>query len=98
MGQNPKIVKQPTLFGQKLKAALSSRDLMQVDLAEKLSVSSAYVSSISTGSKGVSASTVSSIARALDLDQAEAVQLHRAAASDLGFDLNLTDDFSGRTK
>jgi len=82
-----------TKFGQALRTALSTRSMMQSDLAEKLDVSSAYVSSISTGAKRVSANRVDAIASVLDLSQKEKTGLHRAAAQDLGFSLDLPDDF-----
>ena len=80
-------------FGHALRSALSDKSMMQSDLANLLSVSSAYVSSISTGSKKVSAQRVDAITKVLSLDDRDAVKLHRAAARDLGFNLDLPDDF-----
>lgn len=85
--------KKKSKLGGELQKQLSSRNLRQVDLAERLDVSAAYVSSISTGTKNVSPESVNSISKALSLSAEDEVALHRAAATDQGFKLDLPDDF-----
>jgi transcriptional regulator with XRE-family HTH domain len=80
-------------FGTLLKSTLSERGMLQSDLAEKLQVSAAYVSAVSTGSKVVSATRVNNISSALNLNDQQRVSLHRAAAQDAGFMLTLPEDF-----
>jgi len=86
------MVKDPNRFGRALRSSLSARDLTQADLAAAIGTSTAYVSAIAT-SKNVSPERVDSIAKALRLPHEERVGLHRAAVKDLGFTLDLPDDF-----
>lgn len=79
--------------GQTLDESLRSRGLSQRDLAERLDVSAAYVSALVSGKKTLSASTADRLVGALSLNQEETVSLHRAAAMDMGFRLDLPDDF-----
>lgn len=80
-------------FGTTLEAQLRAADLTQIDVSNMIGTSRAYVSGIVTGSKNVTASTVDKIADALQADAATRVKLHRAAAIDQGFRLDLPDDF-----
>lgn len=85
--------KKNSKVGVELQKYLDARSMLQADLAEQLEVSPAYVSSISTGTKKLSAKGVESFSKALNLSAEEEVGLHRAAACDQGFKLDLPDDF-----
>lgn len=78
---------------KKIEELMRERGVKQKDIADHLNVSPAYVSSILRGSKPVTASTASKFTQALGLQPADAVALHRAAAKDMGFSLDLPDDF-----
>lgn len=84
---------QKTAFGERLSRALKARELGQRDLAERIGTTPQYISAIATGSKSVSPERIDSIARALDLDTEGCGSLHYAAATDLGFRLDLPPDF-----
>jgi transcriptional regulator with XRE-family HTH domain len=80
-------------FGTTLEQTLRAADMKQTDICDLIGTSRAYVSGIVTGSKSVTASTVDKIADALKADEATRVKMHRAAAIDQGFKLDLPDDF-----
>lgn len=80
-------------FGTELARLLDERGMKQRALAEQIDTSSAYVSSISTGKRHVSPTRVDSIAKAINASEGDISRLHRAAASDMGFQLDLPDDF-----
>jgi transcriptional regulator with XRE-family HTH domain len=82
-----------TEFGRAFAAALERHGRSQTSVAESLGTSRAYVSALRTGSKNATASTVDRVADALNLAETERVELHRAAAKDAGFKLDLPDDF-----
>ena len=79
--------------GRALLRALGTRSLSQKALAEALDVSPAYVSAVVRGKKAVSAPTVEKMAAALSLAPEESRALHRAAARDHGFRLDLPEDW-----
>ena len=81
-----------TAFGRAFAAALERHARSQSSVAESLGTSRAYVSALRTGSKSATASTVDRVADALQLAEPERVELHRAAAKDAGFRLDLPDD------
>ena len=87
------MVKKRSRFGTQLDMLAASRGFKQVDMAERLNVTSSYVSSISTGSKSVTPQRIESIALKLDASKEEARRLHLSAALDLGFKLDIPDDF-----
>ncbi len=87
------MVKKRSRFGTQLDLLAATRGLRQVDMAERLDVTSSYVSSISTGMKFVSPQRIESIAQKLDASEDEVQRMHRAAALDMGFKLDLPDDF-----
>lgn len=80
-------------FGEELDRLLSERGMNQKSLAQQIDTSPAYVSSITTGVRNVSPSRVSSIAQAIGAESQDMSKLHRAAAMDMGFQLDLPDDF-----
>ena len=83
----------PTEVGKTLTRSLQERGLSQKALAERLDVSAAYVSAIVSGKKSLSPPTADRVAQVLALAPTESVALHRAAALDQGFRLDLPDDF-----
>lgn len=87
------MVSKKSNFGTALFEQLQAREMTQSDLAKQIGTSAAYVSSLTTGSKSVSPERVESISTTLNLAPQERISLHRAAATDLGFKLDLPDDF-----
>ncbi len=87
------MVKKRSRVGTELDLLAASRGYKQADMAGILEVTSSYVSSISTGSKSVTPQRIESIATKLEASEEEALRLHRAAALDMGFKLDLPDDF-----
>ena len=80
-------------FGKELDRLLAERGMSQKSLASQIATSPAYVSSITLGVRNVSPARVSSIAAAMGVDARDMSRLHRAAAIDAGFQLDLPDDF-----
>lgn len=76
-----------------LAQALSARGMKQKTLADSLNVTPTYVSSLLARRKALSAETADRIATVMELTPAERVALHRAAASDHGFKLDLPEGF-----
>lgn len=64
--------------------------MTQSVLAEALGCSTAYANGVVRGTKRVSARWADLVADTLELSEAERVRLHRAAAADHGFRLDLT--------
>jgi cyanate lyase len=77
-------------FGVSVSAALAERRLSQVDLANALGRSPAYVNQTMTGTKPASAEWADLVADTLKLSRAKRAELHAAAARDHGFKLDLT--------
>ena len=80
-------------FGRALDRVLAEKGLTQTGLAETLGTSPAYVSAIARGEKKVSPRRIDDLAARLALDAEEVRRLHRAAALDAGFRLDLPGDF-----
>ncbi len=80
-------------FGRALAEALDRFGLTQAQVAHRLGNSPAYVSQLVKGRKLASGPQVDRLAEALGLPSAERTRLHRAAARDAGFRLELPDDF-----
>ncbi|WMO15287.1 helix-turn-helix domain-containing protein [Pseudoalteromonas piscicida] len=76
-----------TPFGMRLEKLRRSRNLKQIELAEKVGIKSSYVSVLESGQKGApSAWIVKSIIKQLDLDDEESAALLRdAEVSDFTF-------------
>lgn len=85
--------KKETAFGQALDDILGSRGLRQKQVAESIGTSTAYVSAVATGKKSMSPARIDVVAEKLSLKPEESLRLHRAAAKDAGFRLDLPDDF-----
>lgn len=79
--------------GRAITRSLVEHGLSQKALAERLDVSPAYVSALVSGKKPLSPPTAERVSAALSLSAGASVALHRAAALDQGFRLDLPDDF-----
>ena len=93
---NPDAKKFATEFGAALSKQLAKRGTNQRTLASGIGSSPSYVNHLLAGRKAVYASTVNSISDTLDLTAAERVELHRAAAKDAGFEIDLSNKKSGK--
>ncbi|MCX7890292.1 MAG: helix-turn-helix domain-containing protein [Rhodobacteraceae bacterium] len=80
-------------FGAELDRMLNFRGIRASRLAEVLGVSPSYLSALVTGLKPVSADRVEEIADLIGAEPTERARLHRAAARDMGFRLDLPEDF-----
>ena len=85
--------KDDTKFGKAFAASLERHGLNQSRAAEQVGVSRNYVSMIVSGKKSPSPARIDDLAGALGFTEEEARRLHRAAATDAGFRLDLPDDF-----
>lgn len=79
-------------FGTSVSRALAEANLTQVDLAASTNVSPSYVNQTVTGKKRVHPEWVDLVANVLKLQARERAKLHRAAAKDFGFKLDLTKE------
>ena len=82
-----------TAFGAALSDLLWDYRKRQTDLSRDLGISTSYVNALKTGKKAATAPTVDRIADALGANSADRVRLHRAAARDAGFKLDLPEGF-----
>lgn len=82
-----------TRFAQLVREVMAERAPSQAEVARSIGVSRAYVNAVLSGEKGVSAENVDRFADALGLDEPTRVRLHRAAAEDSGFRINLPEDW-----
>jgi cyanate lyase len=82
--------KYATAFGEALAKQLEKRSTNQRTLAAKLGSSPSYVNHLLAGRKTASASIADTVADELCLPEKERIDLHRAAARDAGFKLDLT--------
>ena len=80
-------------FGAELDRVLDARAVTTSAAARTLGTSAAYLSSVRNGTKKISPTRIDQLASAFALDPDEAARLHRAAARDAGFRLDLPDDF-----
>lgn len=77
-------------FGEALSKQLSARQVTPYTLANNTGVSPSFVSRAMHGKRTVSPEWADTIAKALALNDKEARDLHRAAALDAGYKLDLT--------
>jgi transcriptional regulator with XRE-family HTH domain len=82
-----------TKFSETFGGYLDRRSMTQSSVADATGTSRAYVSSVSTGKKPVGPTAVDNLADAIKATDEERTNLHRAAAIDAGFKLDLPDDF-----
>lgn len=80
-------------FGTSFGEILDRHGRTQSALASQMGTTRGYISQLATGQKGVSATTVENISDALGVSAEERLELHRAAAKDAGFRIDLPDDF-----
>jgi predicted small secreted protein len=79
-----------TSFGMAVAHNLAATHTTQADVARATQRSLSYVNQTITGAKNVSPSWVDLVADVLRLPSSERTRLHRAAALDQGFKLDLT--------
>lgn len=84
--------KNDTAFGASVSNALAEAQLNQVDLAKMTGKSVSYVNQTLTGTRSASAGWVNLVASTLKLQNERKAELHRAAAKDLGYELDLTKE------
>jgi DNA-binding Xre family transcriptional regulator len=82
-----------TAFGAALSDLLWDYRKRQTDLSREMGTSASYVNALATGKKAAAAPTVDRIADALGAKPQDRVRLHRAAARDAGFKLDLPEGF-----
>ena len=80
-------------FGAALSAALDEAAMNQSELAEMSGTTRSYISQLANGHRTPSAEAVDKIADKLKVSPQTRTRLHRAAAADSGFKLDLPDDF-----
>lgn len=78
-----------TSFGLEVSASLAMRNLGQTDLANQLGKSVSYVNQTLTGKSPVNGDWVDLVANALDVSPERRAEMHRAAAKDAGFKIEL---------
>jgi transcriptional regulator with XRE-family HTH domain len=76
-------------FGAAVSSLLTKRQMSQADLAESLGKSHAYTNQTLTGRKSASPSWVNLVAETLRLSPEQRIALHRAAAKDQGYEIDL---------
>lgn len=79
-----------TEAGGALSALLSARGVSQYAVAKASSTSQGYLNQVVSGERRASAEWLDTIADALGLSEEERLKLHRAAARDHGFKIDLT--------
>jgi cyanate lyase len=85
----PRQTKSTSAFGAAVSAALTERRMSQYDLAEAVGKSTAYTNQTITGRKSASPQWVNLVAETLRLSAKERMALHRAAAKDQGYEIDL---------
>ena len=79
-----------TRVGASLGDMLSERGLSQASAAARANISQPYFNQVVKGRRLASAEWIETVANALNLDAEEREKLHRAAARDHGFRIDLT--------
>jgi cyanate lyase len=85
-------------FGTAVADALAERQMSQLDLASSLGKSLAYTNQTLTGRKSASPQWVNLVAEALRLSSTQRAELHRAAARDQGYEIDLGEYRPAKTK
>lgn len=78
-----------TEVGRAVRGYLTATGTSQKELAERMGMSRPYVSQVVTGVRKANPEWVNVVSQALNLPPAQARALHRAAAKDNGFDIDL---------
>jgi ribosome-binding protein aMBF1 (putative translation factor) len=79
-----------TEFGASVSRALAESRMTQTELAEGLGKSVSYTNQVITGRKKPTPKWADLVADVMGLSNRKRVELHRAAAKDAGFQLDLT--------
>jgi transcriptional regulator with XRE-family HTH domain len=69
---------------------LAGRGLSQASAAARANISQPYFNQVAKGRRLASAEWIETVANALDLDHEQRAELHRAAARDHGFKIDLS--------
>lgn len=85
----PRRRRSTSAFGAAVNDALTERRMSQHELADALGKSPAYTNQTITGRKSASPQWVNLVAQTLKLSADERVALHRAAAKDQGYEIDL---------
>jgi len=80
-------------FADAFSRVLKSHNMRAADAATTMEVSRSYVAAVARGDKKVGPERIDSMSQALGFSEKETLKLHRAAAIDAGFRLDLPDDF-----
>ncbi len=80
-------------FPKAFRALTEAKEVSQTEISAAIGTSTAYVSQLATGLKTPKPETIDKLASAMSLDETVTRKLHAAAAKDLGFRLDLPDDF-----
>ncbi len=80
-------------FGAALEKYLDQYGKSRTGVANDLGVSRSYISQLTTGVKAARADKIDSIADKIGVTDQERTDLHRAAAKDAGFRIDLPEDF-----
>lgn len=80
-------------FPKVFRSLSESQEVTQTEISAALGTSTAYVSQLATGVKTPKPETIDKLASAMSLDETATRKLHAAAAKDMGFRLDLPDDF-----
>jgi plasmid maintenance system antidote protein VapI len=91
MARKPGKIDYATEFGRALDEQLADRSIRQADLARATESSPAYINRMMTGSTRASPQWVDLVAKVLKANPQERRRLHRAAAKDAGFKIDLDD-------
>lgn len=79
-----------TQLAASLGDVLAGRGLSQSSAAARANISQPYFNQVATGRRRASAAWIETVADALGLDEEERAALHRAAARDHGFKIDLS--------
>jgi transcriptional regulator with XRE-family HTH domain len=79
-----------TEFGASVSKELAEARLSQSELAAKTGLSASHLNQMMTGRKRAAPEWVDIIASTLKLQEPDRKRLHRAAAKDAGYDIDLT--------
>lgn len=83
-------------FGTVTKEVLGTRQMTQSDLARQLDVTVGYVNNTMTGRKAASPRWADLVADVLEMSAQQRLTLHKAAAQDAGYKLDLTPSDKNR--
>jgi len=84
------MVRKLTNFSSSASSLLAELNLTQNELSRRINKNPRYINHIMRGRRNPSAEYIDLIANTLNLSEEDTVRLHRAAAKDCGYKLDLT--------